>query len=588
MPLLSRFSRGVRRHALTDPLAGCLACVLVGHGGAVMADDVVPSFIDERSPTSTRQQQEQQSTRRTLDLNVQQPSAAPGVSGNARVAVRHINIRGGSVFELETLAAPLEPLVGETVTVDRITQAVRRITQRYQEAGYPISYAYLPADNFANGNVQVVVVEGYIARAELDIDNDAVASRVQRLIERMAEERPLRRERFERYTALIERIPGASLAVNVPLPRTVNGATTVRVEARDMQRIDGGLSLDYDDEDDTQALASVSTQANTRYAERLSVAGLLPIEDDDEYLAAEYGQALGSDGLRLKLSATHFDGDDTTDTQLLGVPIEAREAKRRQRYRGELDYPLRLSRDTLWEVGGALEYLDEETRYRYTTSGNDELLRADETLRYGTAELNTLYRRVSADRLWEVGGELRQGLGDAGGKSELEIATLGVTERDGDPLNYTRLGLNGRWVESLGERWRLTTRADGFWSENSLPLPERGNYGGTRFGRGYPDGQAEGDYGYAGEIELRFLQAVPWGWVSRIEPYLVVDGARTRFHDNDIEYNLASAAFGLEFTDSRYYRLGVEYARPIAEEDLDTDNREGRINARLSWQFDGG
>ncbi|WP_419308053.1 ShlB/FhaC/HecB family hemolysin secretion/activation protein [Chromohalobacter israelensis] len=588
MPLFSRFSHGVRRHALTDPLAGCLACVLVGHGGAVMADDVVPSFIDERSPTSTRQQQEQQSTRRTLDLNVQQPSAAPGVSGNARVAVRHINIRGGSVFELETLAAPLEPLVGETVTVDRITQAVRRITQRYQEAGYPISYAYLPADNFANGNVQVVVVEGYIARAELDIDNDAVASRVQRLIERMAEERPLRRERFERYTALIERIPGASLAVNVPLPRTVNGATTVRVEERDMQRIDGGLSLDYDDEDDTQALASVSTQANTRYAERLSVAGLLPIEDDDEYLAAEYGQALGSDGLRLKLSATHFDGDDTTDTQLLGVPIEAREAKRRQRYRGELDYPLRLSRDTLWEVGGALEYLDEETRYRYTTSGNDELLRADETLRYGTAELNTLYRRVSADRLWEIGGELRQGLGDAGGKSELEIATLGVTERDGGPLNYTRLGLNGRWVESLGERWRLTTRADGFWSEDSLPLPERGNYGGTRFGRGYPDGQAEGDYGYAGEIELRFLQAVPWGWVSRVEPYLVVDGARTRFHDNDIEYNLASAAFGLEFTDSRYYRLGVEYARPIAEEDLDTDNREGRINARLSWQFDGG
>ncbi|WP_277810950.1 ShlB/FhaC/HecB family hemolysin secretion/activation protein [Chromohalobacter canadensis] len=587
MPSLLRLHHDERRRPLSESLLGCLAIALVGHSGSLMADDVVPSFIDERSPTATREQQEQQERQRTLDLNVQQPASAPGVSENARVNVRHINIRGGSVFELDELAAPLEPLVGETVTVGQINQAVKRITARYQKAGYPISYAYLPADNFANGNVQVVVVEGYIARAELDIDNDAVAARVQRLIERMAEERPLRRERFERYTALIERIPGASLSVNVPLPRTVNGATTVRVEARDIKRVDAGLSVDYDDEDDTQALANIATQGNTRHAERLSLAGLLPVEGDDEYLAAEYSQALGSDGLRLKLSATHFDGDDATDTQLLGVPIEARESKERYRYRAGLEYPIELSRKTLWEVGGALEYLDEDTQYRYT-SDNDELLRANETLRYGTAELNTRYRRVSDGRLWEISGDVRQGIEVGGSKNELNIETLGTSQSDDAPLRYTRLGLQGRWVEALGERWRLTTRADGFWAEDSLPVPERGNYGGMRFGRGYPDGQAEGDYGYAGEIELRFLQAVPWGWVSRLEPYLVVDGARTRFHDNDIEYNLASAAFGLEFTDSRYYRLGVEYARPIAEEDLDTDNRDGRINARVSWQFDGG
>ncbi|MCK0743724.1 ShlB/FhaC/HecB family hemolysin secretion/activation protein [Chromohalobacter nigrandesensis] len=584
MPSLLRLRRDERRRPLSESLLGCLAIVLIGHSGSLMADDVVPSFIDERSPTATREQQEQQERQRTLDLNVQQPDSAPGVSENAQVNVRHINIRGGSVFELDELAAPLKSLVGETVTVGRINKAVRRITERYQNAGYPISYAYLPADNFANGNVEVVVVEGYIARAELDIDNDAVAARVQRLIERMAEERPLRRERFERYTALIERIPGASLSVNVPLPRTINGATTVRVEERDIKRVDAGLSVNYDDEDDTQTLANIATQGNTRHAERLSLAGLLPVDDDDEYLAAEYSQALGSDGLRLKLSATHFDGDDAT--QLRGVPIEAREDKERYRYRAGLEYPIELSRETLWEVGGAVEYLDEDTQYRYTSENGES--RANESLRYGTAELNTRYRQVSDDRLWEISGDVRQGLEVGGSKNELTIETTGVSQSDDDPLRYTRLGLQGRWVEALGERWRLTTRADGFWAEDSLPVPERGNYGGTRFGRGYPDGQAEGDYGYAGEIEMRFLQAVPWGWVSRVEPYLVVDGARTRFHDNDIEYNLASAAFGLEFTDNRYYRLGVEYARPIAEEDLDTDNRDGRINARVSWQFDGG
>ncbi|SOC56212.1 POTRA domain-containing protein, ShlB-type [Chromohalobacter canadensis] len=129
MPSFLRLRRDARRHPRPS-LLGCSAIVMVGHSGSLMADDVVPSFIDERSPAATREQQEHQ---RTLELNVQQPATALSVSENTQVNVRHINIRGGPVFELDELAAPLEPLVGETATVGQTSQAVKRITARYQK-----------------------------------------------------------------------------------------------------------------------------------------------------------------------------------------------------------------------------------------------------------------------------------------------------------------------------------------------------------------------------------------------------------------------------------------------------------------------
>ncbi|MDR5867058.1 ShlB/FhaC/HecB family hemolysin secretion/activation protein [Halomonas koreensis] len=547
-----------------------------------------PAIIDERRPTLSPPI-EDALDRGRQPVAVELPGTLDRLDAETRVSVSRVRIQGGNAFDLETLSAPLRPLVGQRVSVERLVRAVERITRRYQDSGFPLSYAYLPRNNFRDGQVRVVVVEGYIARSEIAVQDAAVARRVERLVSRMREERPLTRETFERYTALIERIPGVRLSVRAPVPRTPSGATTLRVEQRDSDRVDAGLALEGGSEDEARLVASLDLRSHTPHAESLSFSSLLPVDTDDRFHALAYRQELGRDGLRLQLSAQRFEGDD--DTPLPSDErVRVHEHKERDRFRVGLDYPLWLERRRRWDLEATLEHLDETVDYRYTAFDRS-LLTARQDLRYSTLELATRYRRGGERRRLSARAELRRGLELGGNRNALAVQRLdngAVAVDEGDEeLAFTRLALEASWLEALSPRWRLSLRLAGFWSEDDLPLAEHGRYGGRRFGRAYADDEAEGERGYAGELELRYRRPLSSAWLSRLEPYLVVDGARTRFVEGEVKHELASVATGVELRHDDDYRLGVEYALPVGDRPEDDADRRGRLNARLSWAFGG-
>ena len=118
-----------------------------------------------------------------------------------------------------------------------------------------------------------------------------------------------------------------------------------------------------------------------------------------------------------------------------------------------------------------------------------------------------------------------------------------------------------------------------------LPSAEQIRYGGPRYGRGYADGQAQGDKGMAGELELRYLQAVPMRVIKRLEPYLVIDAARAELRASDRDQELVSIALGVDITDANSYTLGLEYAKPLADEHIETGDKSPIYNLRVRWQF---
>jgi hemolysin activation/secretion protein len=545
----------------------------------------LPALIDNRQPTLSQPLQEVREQQLRSTTRVELPDSADELDRDTRIPVEHVNIVGGSVFDLESLAVDLVPMVGHEIRLGDLIDAVEAITERYQKADYPLSYAYLPANNFVDGIVTVVVVEGHIVRNEILVANSAVASRVERLANRMHGERPLTRATFERYTALIDRIPGAQLAISAPVPRTPSGGTTLRVEERDTRRIQAGLSVEGGNEDDFLVLGNLSLQANTPYGEQLSFAALMPVDNDDEFYAVEYQHQLGSDGLRITFGANRFDSSNNEPLLLLGQELDVHESKVRDRFRVAADYPLQLRRTRLWEVGMAVDHHNERVDYDIRLDG--ELLgHTRQDLRYSALELNTTYRIGDAQRLLEIRGDLRQGIDLGANRNEIHAEEQLVASDES--LHFTRAGAQARWAEQLTPNWRLSTRLAGFWSDDRLPMAERGNYGGSRFGRAYPDGQAEGDKGYAGEVELRYLHSLAGGaWLTHIEPYVLVDAARTEFNRHDIRNELISAVGGVELSNSTNYRLGVEYAHPMGDRDQETGRRSGRINARITWQFGG-
>ena len=113
------------------------------------------------------------------------------------------------------------------------------------------------------------------------------------------------------------------------------------------------------------------------------------------------------------------------------------------------------------------------------------------------------------------------------------------------------------------------------------------SFGAQRFGRGYQDGEASGDYGYGGQVEVRYLhQRKESTWIATVQPYVLADTAQTWFNTQGLPHQrLASVATGVMFGDNKHYSLTVEAARPVGDLPTDSHKRDWRYSLTLSWNF---
>lgn len=87
--------------------------------------------------------------------------APPEQDGRAQtpVPVGHIRLQGNTQVSTAELAAMMRPLENRTVTLGDLQQAARRITALYHRRGYPLAYAFVPAQRIEGGEVRISVVE---------------------------------------------------------------------------------------------------------------------------------------------------------------------------------------------------------------------------------------------------------------------------------------------------------------------------------------------------------------------------------------------------------------------------------------------
>lgn len=533
-----------------------------------IVDQTAPEFSKEEKPRVDIPEQESLSTSKVDTVHVSQ-----------------VQFQGGTVFELTELIDMAKPLIDRDVSKADMVKVLREITARYKAAGYALSFAYLPKQDTTDGELTIVLVEGYVAAQDIDIKDEDVKKRVQKLAAKMQDEKPLKQATFERYVSLIENTPGYKFKIRVPKPKQVSGATTIHVEEAKAETIQTSLGFDDSQEEELRLLAGATINSLTSHADRLSLQTLIPTDTIDAYYAVNYRQDIGSDGLQLEVSGNHFESQGDDRIFVADVPINYEENKDRDRVSAGLRYPIVLSRSSSWYVGGNLSYLDEDATYQLRRSdGSGQAVDIDKKLRYSSLELNTQWYQKSAKQVWQLAASVKQGL-EVFGSQENEIRDANGTRSGAETTYFNAVTLDGTWRYLLSPRWRVQTKANVFWSDDILPSAEQVRYGGPRFGRGYPDGQAQGDEGTAGEIELRYLQPIPNRIVKRLEPYIVMDAARSKLRSSDTEQELASAAVGVDITDGQTYNLGLEYAKPMGDPHYETGDRSPIYNIRIRWQF---
>lgn len=512
----------------------------------------------------------------------------------AAIKVESVQLEGGTVFELEQIVEKVKPIIGKTVNKIDLLKVLRSITAMYQEAGYPLSFAFLPNQNTDDGELTIVLVEGYIAQSDIQIADEDARHRVEKIVAKMQAEKPLKQDTFERYLKLIERTPGYKIKINVPKPKKVNGATTIRVEEVESNSFDVSFGLDDSKEEEVRLLVSATANSMTSYGDKFTVSTLVPNDTIDEYYAINYQQDISTEGLQFDISGNHFKSQSDERIIADGIYIDAVEDKTRDRLGFGLKYPVILSKsESLW-FGGKLSHLDEsrEIDYAITDGVNEASIQYEQDLKYSSLELYSQWQLLGTKQIFYMQTAIRQGveLGDNRNHvTQTTINSLGDSssvERKGSESTYfTLFDADIVWRYALHPHFRIQSKANIFWSDDILPTAEQVRYGGKRYGRGYPDGQAQGDRGFAAELELRYLQPTNWDIIRRVEPYIAVDTARTELRANDNKQKLSSAAVGLEITDTKHYSIGMEYAKPLGDPHYETDDRSPVYNVRARWNF---
>lgn len=129
------------------------------------------------------------------------PSPQPELP-NVPIPVQKIEVVGSTILSREDIEAIARPLEGRSVTLEQLREAADKITTIYLDRGYITSRAVVPPQTITNGNVQIQVIEGKLAKIEVEgtkrLNPSYVRSRI-----RLGAGRPLSTAKLEDQLRLL-------------------------------------------------------------------------------------------------------------------------------------------------------------------------------------------------------------------------------------------------------------------------------------------------------------------------------------------------------------------------------------------------
>lgn len=504
------------------------------------------------------------------------PAAPPSDAVQQRLAQRlvprHFAVSGVTAIPFDEVVGMLTPLAGKEISLGELAQETQRITKRYQDAGYALSFGLLQEQSFAGGEVQVTVVEGYVASTRIEGDAGGATDTLRKYIAHIEADRPLRLSTLERYLNLMAQLPGLRIRPELPAPQRADGATELVLNV-ERSAVSGGVYIGQVGSS-TTAIATVTTNALSPLAEQLQLSAALPRGGETpHYYAASYLQPLGGDGLTARATASTYRAEPRDDAlRALGLARNVRN----ERVGVSLNYPVIQRTSHSLNVSAGVYASNNVDRYSRITDGasvslvtHTRVLQADVT-----------FAQTDANQSRSLTAGVSRGIGGLG---------AGQGSTTAYDLGFTRLNLGATQNIVLPASFGLRASMAAQYSPYTLPPSEQITFGGARFGAGYPSGEVGGDSGIGLSIELNRRFAVPLGILRSVQPYVSVDYAYGRLDEplpGQTNNQLASAALGLRLSDDRRQTLDFNIAKPMGDRPVGETNRPLRFNATFSAQIE--
>jgi hemolysin activation/secretion protein len=471
---------------------------------------------------------------------------------SAPFVVKSIAISGNTEFDTATLHALVSDVEGKSLTLAELGQVVNRITAYYNDHGYTLTRAIIPAQTIEGGVVRVQVIEARYGKVKLDNRSRVSNSLLESTLSSLQSGQPIEQKTLDHSLLLLSDIPGVStlstlkpgdtvgtsdLTIGVDTPQFIAGSGTLDNFGNSYTgRARLGATLNVFDllhQGDVLSLNVLSSGSGMDYG-RLS----------DELLLNGQGTRIGAaySGLHYRLggSLDALDGHGTADVASLWIRhpfIRSREAN----LYAQLQYDHKQVDDELDTSGIHTDrHLDNWT---VTLSGDchDGLLGGG---------VNT----------WAVAWETGKLDFD---NAAAQAADAVTAKTQGDFQKWT---LNASRLQSIAQSDALYVAFSGQWANGNLDASEKMVAGGEYTVRAYDMGVLSGDSGVLGNVEWRHDLGTHWN--GQMQAIAFIDSEHVTVNKNiwvagENEATLSGAGFGLNWFGSDQWSIKASVATPI-------------------------
>jgi hemolysin activation/secretion protein len=475
-----------------------------------------------------------------------------------RFRINAIDFNGNTVFDSYRLKRVVERFVDRELNLWDLGRAADAVSEFYQQRGYPLARALVPAQKVVDGRVRMNIVEGILGKVRVAGNHRYSADTLLHRGGELAPGKPINLPALERKLLVLNEQPGLQARATLQAGSDF-GASDLLIQATEKP-----LSLDValtnaarEDIGQTRVDSTLSWNNPLGIGDQLSVRGILSQHRLLHYGKASYSVPLGSEGDRLTASYSRV----------------------RYRVAGELD---------ILQLGGTAE-TDELTWTHSLIRSRQHDRSVGLTASYRKFTQQALGVQLSETRLPIYTANWNERWFDDDGTAwngKLALSSNGRSNADStrQDAEQLRIEANVDATASLGNQLDLYVKFNSVYSRQRLPDSDKFDVGGPDSVRAYRPSELRGDSGELTTLELRrpFTVAGKVAVATAFVDYAhVVYKQASLRNGNDA---IGGAGLGLTAYPTSTTTAKVEFATPLTSHHAD-DGKHGRLWFNLSASF---
>lgn len=420
-------------------------------------------------------------------IRVQQGNVpATAVADTTRITVQRLQVDAPPVFAESELVAATGFVPGSELTLGELRAHAAKIASYYQNRGYFLAQAYLPAQDIKDGVVTIKVLPGQYGQVQLrnqsNLSDGLAGSLLAGLDGQVIASAPL-----ERRLLLLSDLPGVQVSSTLA-PGASLGTSDLTVDVQPGTRVNGSVDADNQGNRYTGRERIGATVNINELAGIGDVATLRAFTSADglNYGRLAYQGQAGA--VRLGAAYTYMD-------YRLGKEFAVLEAKGTAKIASVFgSYPLIRTRSG--NLYAQVNYDDKtfQDKTESTGSVNDK-----------KAKVWLLNLNGDSKDGWGGGGLNTYSLTYTTGKIDIQtpLALLIDMLTVNSNGHFNKLSFNATRLQRLGGETSLFGMISGQAASKNLDVSEKMGIGGVGGVRAYPGGEAYGDQGYVLNLEVR-------------------------------------------------------------------------------------